>query len=197
METFVRGKAKYEHHKNFAQIHEMSEKPGYIGKTVSYEGLGSQTWEQWKSNIIKSTQLIDKYLSAYIPKYYFTFNEETEEAVYFMEDVPKNPRRFPVDELDNFLAKCCEMYMETTKSGQTFMVDISNVDNFVYGNTISDPKQKLYFIDFYPFYLSSSSSVQSITIRKMLEQLSEFAKIYGENNFPKTQALVYELNEFQ
>jgi hypothetical protein len=84
------------------------------------------------------------------------------------------------------------MYIETTKSGQTFMVDISNVSNFVFGNTISDSKQKLYFIDFYPFYLGPVPQNGSTRI---LQDLLRFAEMFGGNNFPKTQALIQQLNQ--
>jgi hypothetical protein len=201
METFVKGKPKYntDHFKTFAEIHEMAEKPGWIGKTISLKDSHYLNWENLKTNVIKSTQLIDKYLAAYLPNYYYTFeegeNEKSKSVVYFMEEVEGDRSLPPAKEVDNFFAACCQMFIDTTVKGESFMVDINKIENLIYGHTNDKHQSKLYFVDFFPFHLSSS--LQSRTIGKILQSLSEFAKIYGESSFPKTKALIGLLNQLE
>jgi len=198
METFAKGQPKYNtnHFKTFAEIHEIAEKPGWIGKKISFKYGVHGNWEQMKADVIESTQLIDKYLVAYVPKYYFTFeeggNEESRNIVYFMEEVKENSILPPAKEVDSFLAVCWQMFFNTAAQGKSFIVDINKIENLIFGHTANNPNPKLYFIDFYPFYFSSSSYLKE----RLLQQLSEFAKIYGENSFPKTQALIPQLSKF-
>ncbi|MFA5791632.1 MAG: hypothetical protein WC884_01180 [Candidatus Paceibacterota bacterium] len=197
METFKKGEYKYgtEHFRSFAEIHEMAEKLGWIGKTISFEKMTKEKWEEVKAGIIKSTQLIDKYLGSYIPNYYFTFeeNEESRSVVYFMEEVKEDRHLPPAGEVDNFLVVFCQMFSDTTRQGESFLVDLHKIENFIYGHTADKPQPQLYFIDFFPFYFGNPL----IKKEKILFFLSEFAKIYGKSSFPKTNEAILKLNQLE
>jgi hypothetical protein len=197
MEVYRKGPARFnsEHFCTFAEIHDMADKPGYLGKEIPLSQARLQelglTFEQVKANIARASKLMDQYLGEFLPNYYFTFKEQDmggePAAFYFMEEVKPTRSLPPAADMDAFLYQCCKMYLETKNEHGGFGVDLNKIENMEFGTTISNPDPKLYLVDFYPSYFNMPPG-------RLQMQLSELAKIYsGPQSFPKVSSIIHNV----
>lgn len=197
MEIFRKGPVRFntDRLKTFAEIHDMAEKPGYLGKKIPLSATRLQerglTFEQVKTNISKASELMDRYLKDYLPNYFFTFEEPGQSgeaaAYFFMEEVRPARNLPPAEWVDAFLYQCCKMYLETKNESGGFGVDLNKIENLEFGTTTSDNRPKLYLIDLYPTYFNLPAS-------RLQMQISEFAKIYsGPQAFPRVSTIINKI----
>ena len=195
MEIFRKGPARFntDRFRTSAEIHDMAEKPGYLGKKIPLSAARLQerglTFEQVKTNMAKASELMDKYLKAYLPNYFYTFEEPDEQgkevaAYFFMQEVKPTRSLPPAEWVDAFLYQCCKMYLETKNEFGGFGVDLNKIENLEFGTTSTDSQPKLYLIDLYPTYFNLPAS-------RLQMQISEFAKIYsGPQAFPRVSTII-------
>lgn len=197
MEIYKKGPVRFntDRFRTFAEIYDMAEKPGYLGKEINFSAgelrEKNLTFEQVKSNIVKASELMDRYLQGYLPNYYFTFKEagEGEEAAvyFFMEEVKPTKNLPPAEWVDAFLYQCCKMYLETKKETGGFGVDLNKIDNLEFGTTSTNSNPRLYLIDLYPTYFNLAPG-------RLQMQISEFTKIYGgPQAFPRVSTIINKI----
>jgi|SRR3989344_534450 len=196
MEVYKKGATRFNNERSsrFADIHDMADKSGYVGKEIPFPqtelSRTGSTFEQIKERAIRASELMDKYLKYYLPNYYFTFKEadgqgNSASLIYFMEEVRSSKQPPPAEWMDSFLYQCCKMHLATKEQYGGFGVDLNKVENLKFGTTVSNPSTaKLYLVDLYPSYFNMPA-------QRLQMQISELMGIYGGiKSFPRILSII-------
>lgn len=196
-EVYNKGLPRFgsERFKTYAEIHDMADKPGFVGKEIIFDGESKSApefnFEKIKGTVGSASGIMDEYIKSYLPKYFYTFRESAQDAApalyYFMEEVKPARSLPPVEWMDAFLYRCCKMYMGTKEQYGGFGVDLNKIENLEFGTTITNPKPRLYLIDLYPSYFNLPAG-------RLMEQISHMTRAYGgPDGFPRVSSIINQI----